>query len=611
MDDNSNSYPVLDYSAAPDYLKSADLHNIGSGNESMFSADYAVSVPGRIAKFGISSIASGINSIYNSGVQVANWFGADAEQNDVGVTLSGLDSDLGEYYQQNKEAIDVTGFIATSFIPGIGGVKLFNAGQKVLKTAQSTGFVGSTLSKAIGLVPTLEQDVIKAGAELAKGQAQFTLLNANVLQTVGSGFKQAAWESLAFESAVTATMFKSPLLEGQDYKDIGANILTGTLLGGAIGGVINSAVSYGKIKDVIKTADIAQKPYTLRSSTAFLQDPADRIVVHANDLSLTPAIDKAVGEGQEALRTQRTTNIYNDIRTDIHALSDDKELGNLVADTIQSMEPDQIANVMNGATRIVRPGKNIAAKDGEVLGWVNLFGDDRGKISWEQPAIQTIADRFKSVEEIDKYVKSLKFDTKKDWNIYTASGPEEIQGRYMWAKTANVVEDQVINSTDIPLLERALEQNIPKIRVDDGFTTYTVDRANLYNEVLQAKREAAGELGKAKRAAWVQDIISKDGRPFTTDDVARAVNVSRDFLENSEDAAAFMRQKTQADYDTWRKSLGLKGEADVDYAPSSFAVGYKADARNAAFANGGVPNNYLQSALITIKYQQKGCTRGC
>ena len=62
----------MDYSSSPDYLKAADLHNLGAGTTSFFddplqaTADFAGNVVDFSLKtpaFAVSSIASGINSI--------------------------------------------------------------------------------------------------------------------------------------------------------------------------------------------------------------------------------------------------------------------------------------------------------------------------------------------------------------------------------------------------------------------------------------------------------------------------------------------------------------------------------------------------------------------
>lgn len=588
---------TLNYDSTPDYLKAADLHNLGAGNESIFSLDYLTSLPGRQAKFGIASIASGVNSIYNTGVAVANWFGAGAEEIDTAVQLSRLDSDLGAYYTENKSSTDLVGFVATSFVPGLGGIKLFNVGQKALKAAQGTGFIGESLATATGLLPTLEQTVVTAGKELAASQSSFTLLNYNVLKSIGQGFQQATLESLVFETAVTATMIKSPILSDLDYKDIGANIITGALLGGAIGGVLNAAGTYGKIKNEIKLGDLAQKDYTLRSSAAYLQSPSDRIVLAANDLSVTPAIDRAVAEGFEPLRRQRVESIHNDIRSGVHDLvgGRDAPLGNIVADTLVGMDPSQISNVMNGATRITRPGKNLTPREGETIGYVQLFGDDAGNVSFDPPTAITLADRLLTPEAIDRYVDSAKFGVKKNWNMVTSSGPNEIQARYMWAADAKIADGQIIWSTDIPLLERALATDVKGIVVDNGQWQYAVGRADLSNEIIQAKRDLAVELTKAQKSGWIHDLYG--GARVTSDDIARAVNVSRDFLENSEAASAFARQDAQTAFNEFRKSQGLHGVVDLDYVPQNIAVGYRGN-----LIEGGPT---LQEALVNIKYRQK------
>ncbi len=612
-DESSTGLPqTLGYEFAPDYLKAADLHNLANSNESFFSPDYLLSLPGRQAKFTISSVASGINSIYNTGVAIGNWFGADAAPVDTASQLSQFDSDLGSYYEANKAGADIVGFIGTSFVPGIGGVKLFNAGQKALKAFQGTGFVGEGFATVTGLLPTIEQSIAKAGAELAANGQRFTLANANVLAAVGKGFVQNAWEAAAFETMVTATMYKSPVLDGQDWKDISANVLTGAVLGGAIGGILSSASTYGGIKKVITAADLEAKPWEIRSSTAYVQSPSDRIILAANDLAATPSESDSIAKGFLPKREARLTQIAQDIRSNTNELAgNDFALGNIVADTLVGMEADQVSNVMYGASRIRRPDPNLVTPAGETTAYVKLFGEDAGKVSWEPPPVLTLADRLKPVNDgsgnktmqaaVEKYVDSAKFGTKKSWNMITASSQDEIQARYIWAETkAKYSEDMVIHPTDIPLLEGALKNDIQNIVVDDGIHSYPVNRANLENEILQSKRDLAYELTKAQQAGWIADISKS--RIVTSDEIARAVNVSREFLESTEGATIYARQSAQENYNSMLASKGIKRtpeQTNLDYIPQHAAVGYKSDLL-AANSSGD-----LAGALVNIKYQQK------
>jgi len=608
---NENS---LIYEATPDYLKAADFHNLASGNESIFTPEYAASLPGRGIKYAVGSIISGGNSIYNSAVTVANWMGAGMEEAKAGDVMAKLDSNLADYYEENKTGMDTLGFLATSFIPGMAGVKVFNAGQKALNVAMKTGSVGSNLAKTVGLVPTIEQSVLSAGKELAESGAKLSLSNANVLKAIGGGFQQAAWESAAFEVAVTATMFKAPMLENQDYKDIASNVVTGALLGGAIGGVFSAATTWGKIGKVVKEADLAEKPFTLRTATQFLDnDPGSRLVAYANDLRFTPAEAPPGLEGKLADRLMR---IREDIRLAGMTLvgKDDTAMGSVIAESMLGMDADQLARVASGARRIVRPNDLGKVGDDEVVGFLKLHGEGTGDISLEVPKLRTLADEFTgnkvktAQQQIDDFVASQNFSPTKAWNP-VLSPPSVHQARYMWAESLTKLPDNiVINQYDIPLLEAALRLGKTEVQVDFGTTLVgqagkkteewiqPIKLVDLENTLRVSKQELGLELQKASKAKWIGDTAQN--QVLDTEAIARMVNVSPEFLESTETAAMYARQTAQGQYAERLAAAGIKKSAqpNLDYIPLNAAVVY----RKANDINGD-----LVSAMTTLKSLQK------
>jgi len=615
----------MDYSSAPDYLTAADQHNIASENVSFFSdpasytgskLDDAGNFIAKTPAFALTSIASGINSIYNSAVSVGNFFGiTDAQQNDLEKTLGSFDSDLAQYYGAHKQAVDIGGFIIGSFVPGIGGIKLFQTGQRVLTGVLETGGVARTLAQGTGLIPTLTAEgktlAQVAGEALAQGQQTFKLMDAGVLKAIGSGFAQAAWESAAFESMVQATMFKSPVLEGQDFKDIASNILLGGATGGVIGGAINSATTYGVIKGAIKEADLVQKIHTLRSSQFALSDPANKIIVAASDLEATAASTDSISE---ALRSQRVTALNNEIRSNINALvgKSDSDLGNVIADAFLGGDNETLARSIQGAKLIRRPATMGEANEGYTVGHVKLYGADMGKVTFDPiPESQlTLADKVPGgraaiLDTVNSYIPGWR-KSGVVWNPITASGMDEVEARYIWAeKIAKYEDGMTVYKHDIPLLEGARRNNI-SVNITDGVHEYTVGPVDLANELKIAKLEVANELGDAKNKAWgfkssgeaAQDV--KTGvKTITSDDIARIANVSPKLIENDAGASMFARQDAQAAYDEMRQAKGItRGESDLSFIPKHAAVAY--DTAGMMDASGN-----LASALVNVKQVQK------
>ena len=631
----------MDFQAAPGYLQGADLHNIGAGNPSFFSdpleatgnavesvGDHVVnSVP-----YAVSSIVSGINSIYNTGVAAGNWMGiTDADKSDTQQLLGSFDTDLGKYYKANKQLVDLSGFLATSFVPGIGGIKIFNAGQKVLSGALETGSVGRTLASATGLIPTVTAEGLSltqvAARAMAEGQQTFSFLNAGVIKAIGSGFAQNAWESAAFEAMVQATMQKSPILEDQDLKDVASNVLLGGAVGGAIGGLIHTAGVYGAIKREMNVVSAADKPFTLRASQAYLDDsPASRIIVNNSDLMGTPA---AYDLRTEALTTQRVNNITNDNRQAFNQLTQrDTVLGNIVADNMQALDPDVVSKAVAGAKRILRPGSQVVAGEGETLGTITLHGDNLGGVTFDtiHPNDLNIADQvLPSSGSIDKIAGARQGvqaivdkaasaggwnKAGKYWDPITATSSNEIEARYIWAENqARYENGMTIGVRDIPLQEGALRSGLDHILVDDGVhTPYSVSQANLANEVRQNKAELVQKLQEAQKSGWgfnasgqVVTDLKGDVSTLTSRDIARAANVSTQSLESTltPGVGEFARQDAQAAYDAMRKAKGISGgESNLSFIPQHAKVVYDTSALH------GVNGNTV-SAMVDVVTRQK------
>lgn len=618
----------MDYSNSPDYLKAADLHNVGAGTTSFFSdpgaavvdaAESTVDFVAKVPAFAISSIASGVNSIYNSGVVAGNFFGlTDAKENDTQEMLGALDSDLGKYYGEHKQAADLAGFVATSFVPGMAGVKLVNGGQRLLTGALRSGAVAEGLAEATGLATTMTTAgktlTQLAGEGLATGGQTFTVMNAGVLKALAGGVGQAAVESFAFEAMVQATMFKSPVLEDQDIRGIGSNLLTATVLGGAIGGMINAASVYGGVKKILTATDLKNNPHIAIAATDGLE-ASDRIIMRAQGIANSPL---ATDDQQIKLAQQRAVKVEQLDRMDIHAISDDATLGNTVADMVGMLAADQKANVMSGAKQISRPGFMFTPAEGNSVGYVKLHGvDGVGDVSFDGVKNSTLnlADKLVPVgkqtmkEAIDSKVAiaeaSWKGKKAGTWNMTTAGSMDEIEARYIWAEQkATYTDGMTIHPSDIPLQEGALKRGLNNIVIDDGVHQYSVSTLDdLRNEVIRNKQAMADSLGQAGKAAWGLNGAA-DGA-ITAADIAKATNVSLRSLESEvgdgvTGASMFARQDAQKAYDKIRTDAGLPiGEvSDLTYIPQHVAIVY--DAARAAHVNSD-----LVSAMVNVRMEQK------
>src|ERR1700744_2248588 len=278
----------LDYTASPSYLVGADAHNYGNGNFAITDPTTWGQAPANVVKFVTGSVVSGATSIYNSGVTVANWFGANADEAKTEDVLSSVDDDLASYYTQHKQGEDLLGFLATSMLPGMAGIKVFNAGQKMLSVVEGAG-MGANLARATGLLPDAAATFARASAsEIASSGAQLSLISQNKLKALAAGVGQNFLEGAAFTTAVQATMFKSPILDGQDGWDIAKNVLTGGLVQGAIGGAFSAAKLLGVVKRGVTGADEVLQASNYINEPAATASASDRIVSRLDDLNSVP-----------------------------------------------------------------------------------------------------------------------------------------------------------------------------------------------------------------------------------------------------------------------------------------------------------------------------------
>lgn len=506
--------------AAPSYLLAADNHNLGNNGSSWFNPETWGEKFGNAGKFISVSMLSGVNSFYNTAQTIGSWFGEDVVERDTAAFISELDSDLGAYYAENRQSADLLGFIAGSIIPGTAGVKVFNAGQKALQ-AFSAGKFGANFSRATGLlVPNTERYIALAAQDITRSAATFNSINANGIKALTSGVWQNTLESVAFETAAYATMFRAPIFDEQDGWDIVKNIAIGGAVGGVIGGALTGAVSLGKIKGIVSKEEEALKPFTSRATLQEGMSPAEKIILMAEDrdFGAVPLPGSENFEAAQKLYADRLRRIDNDMRAEYHNMvKGDTELGNMAADISFGLSHQQTLSNLLYTNEITRLGKTskleqeIAklVKEGKPVPleyqttYIRLTGEKAGEVSDQMPFIHSLADVSAGKEGVLAKVKDFRFRPEQNWSVLDLKGQAahfEAEARYIWADTVlkEIKPGTAVNQYDIPVLERALRDNILDIRLVDDTGAVLVDKFNSPQELLQhiiaAKTEAANEL---------------------------------------------------------------------------------------------------------------------
>lgn len=514
--------------AIPGYLLAADNHNLGNTRGgSWFDPDSWGQKFENAGSMIATGMLSGANSFYNTGVTIGNWFGAEAELNDTKDWISGLDSDLGAYYDKNRTAADLVGFIAGSLIPGLGGIKVLNAGQVALRAATKTGLIGENLSKATGLlIPQTEKYIALAAKDINSAVATFSSINSNGVKALGAGLLQNTLEAAAFETAVQATMFKSPILDGQDSWDILKNVAIGGAVGGVIGGAFSAASSLGKIKKLVTQSEKELKPFSARNVPEESLSPANKIILMTEDkeAALFPTHETNNMEIANKLAVDKLRRIDNDIRTEVHAMvkGDSAEIGNMVADTLPALPKSVVLQNLLHAEEIAPISKltaiekevNKAAKEGKMTpelqtSYVKLTGEGAGVSSDIEPAVVNLADKVHvpagatTESAVLSRVRDEKFTLSKLWSALDVSGVTghlTAEARHIWAsKLLKELPDELkISQYDIPVLERALKDGKLDIQLVDkaggiiqkGFSS----GKELESYIIQTKEIVANEL---------------------------------------------------------------------------------------------------------------------
>lgn len=599
------------YADAPAWLRATDSHNQAAHNSSMFD---------NVSSFAITSLASAANSFYNSGIAAANVFRGlegkdDLEYRDTGEWVSNLDDDLGKYYEENKRAVDLAGFVAGSFIPGLGGVKLLGAGQKALTRAAATGEIGSNLSRATGLLaPSMQSYVRKNAADLASRSGQWSLWSGNSLQTIRAGAQQGILEGIAFEGAVMASMFKSPVFDDMDTSDMIANMGIGIVLGGAVGTVIGGATSYFGTSRLIKQADARQVDFATGLKPLPSASPeADKIISNAaegltigkpvtsDDVlamklkqgesgeSISPAAIEGEVRHLNQLREQNLRRIADDRRTSIRKLASPKneDLANQFADMADKMEFGDIQKTFLNAQQVVRASERtdfdrqlkVLMKEGGMTRaqakkalektapeFVQLHSGTIGGVLEEGPAnFMRLADKM-TPQAIRRFVQKKGFKTTKARDYRKIKSGDEVEAGWIWARDRGSKANKalgignlpfpknfVAGSHDLPILEKA---------VRDGVTELNVSLATGELNTLRGVDEIAGYYRQAQLE--VAQALKEAKRP--TGFIERATNIRRDYLEgapvHADDFKNFNAQQSYAEelgkfYDTAEDAASL------------------------------------------------------
>lgn len=205
-------------------------------------------------------------------------------------------NEMGDYYRDNKDAIDVVGFVGTAIIPGSLGIK----GLKAARSGEALGNFGKFLN-----LPASNKNLYleKALQEVAEnGGALKSILSTNRRKQLMWETADQALTGAAFELAVAATMNDSPIFDNASMSDFGWNFALGVGLSGAIGGPLGSIAARGVLKNAerevqaqLRLADLVTDPKKLGlpagTEALFLSESIATLPTQFDNLKFTYRVD--------------------------------------------------------------------------------------------------------------------------------------------------------------------------------------------------------------------------------------------------------------------------------------------------------------------------------
>jgi len=498
---------------------------VGAGLGGLISGSLATNE----GKFAAASLFSGAASFYNTGVEISNWFGADAEKLDVAATLTDYDSDLGAYYRNKKESADLVGFAAASLIPTVGALKVYNVGTAALRTAQA-GEIGANFSSATGLLASRQgRYLAEAIKDMGTSDAPMRLLNGNMLKAFATGVAEEAIQGAFVSTAILSTMHASPVLEAMDAKDMAWNITEGAILGGAIGGVLRGAGIFGNVKTGIASLKSEAAPYIYGESLPEGSPLAHKIL---NGLNNKFNVPEAEGSTEAALvyATRKKSDTFRRIDDDLRVYSremanKDDALGLIFSDTISTFgsiekaeqhllglqsisrinvaSPEELA-LAQLKKNLTKSEDSLSQADMDILthrqtSYLKHYGEDAGAVTIDPPPVLGLADRLKKGESIEITPNSLKAggqeikltsSEKVKWDPLEHTQLEN-EARNQWAMSKNgptLSDAPVLHDTDLALMKRAylyygdVPKQVTLIRAD-GSESLVVSKDQLFSEI--------------------------------------------------------------------------------------------------------------------------------
>lgn len=293
-----------------------------------------------------------VNSFVNTGIEVGNALGytdatkidSQEQANDLGEMISpGSGPAYSQYYAEHAQGIEGAGLIVGSLVPGLGAIKGYklatSAALDAYTLASETGDVSNILSRATGLLPSVQKATIIKGVEsdIFNADAIGNTFNTEKYKAIAFGAGDQALQALVYQVATDATMHASPLLDDKSLGDLTSDAFYGTLAGAGIGSIIDGIATRGIFKRILNNADFSTKAQQI-SKDLGLGDYAagDKVNTIINNMWDRPVATSGAGSVLAKLSDDRGTLAA---KKALGTLSDpgNEDVTNGLFDTIKQM----------------------------------------------------------------------------------------------------------------------------------------------------------------------------------------------------------------------------------------------------------------------------------
>lgn len=521
----------------PDYAYAIDLHQVANGKPSTLDSTSWAEEASDFGKFALSTVARAVSSTINIIPSVSNFFGADLPEVETENVLKIFDDNLAAYYSENRDTVDVVGDVVAMFVPGMAGVKGINLAQKGLSSIEKGTGVGRNIARGFGVLPSKGAEyAAKAAADISNTGNTFRVLDGNVIKAFASNYGQAAIEGAAFEVAASATMQNSPLFSEHSAKDILVNsALGGGLIGGAILGSVVTAQTYTGLSKAVDKVGKALNPYRFASGAEEGVDDFVK-VLQLRAEKFNPPIPEEIGDPTLVKAAQRATEKrQRDLSVEIQATltrmaGGDSEVASQLSNMLDVMDGDVAWKALLQLQDMTRVG-SVSKLEAEHLGkiasgkksdvvvkFLKIAGEGVGTVTNSQPAFIRLADTVSNKEELMRDVArriTSQPSMGAEFNPITQNH-FDVEARYIKAFSTELQDGMNIGRTDLPFLEKAVDQKIGA--TVDGIY---MDAATLRGHVKTTKLDLADKL---------EDAIATD--PLMDSAIAsKLLNVRQSVLE--------------------------------------------------------------------------------